>query len=176
MNTKVNITFEICYRLRNENISFLQEYAAYYWGATRSCRFDIVILKEDKVVGIVIVKKSSSTKKKTKQIERYENFGVPIFLCCEEKDITNTICFAKSCLNNPVESKILMIPGNIPSISLYNDVKKMSEEMLISAKKLFAAGLNSKEIAKTLGITRRMVRPYIKVWNIEGNNRKPWLI
>lgn len=177
METVVNITFEICFKLRSENITFSQEYTAYYWGATSSCRFDLVILKEKIVKGIIVVKLSSASKKKTKLIEKYEKFGVPIFLCYGENDIENTINFAKFCISTPIESKILMIPGNIPNMTRkVNNVKKMPDETLVSAKKLYSAGLNSREIAKALKITRSMVRPYIKIWNIEGNNRKQWLI
>jgi Holliday junction resolvase-like predicted endonuclease len=59
-----------------------------------NCRFDVVIVKENKIVGIIEVKKGhhQTTKKKLKaQKEKYAIFGMPLHVCFCSGDIPFTM-------------------------------------------------------------------------------------
>ncbi len=100
--TEANVRFEICYLLRELDIEFSLEYKLTKFevdrrGCKRGCIFDIVIVRNNEIIGIIEVKRSASRPvEKTTQIVRYEHFGVPVFRVCGMPDVGAAVEFAKA--------------------------------------------------------------------------------
>jgi hypothetical protein len=111
------ITVQLCHHLIRLNIAFDVEYTIRFPRITnnisltdhgyklkkkirrkRGSRFDVVIVYVDKIVGIVETK---GTKQKAKnQVKQYQEFGVPVHLCCGYEGIDEAIKFAEKCIND----------------------------------------------------------------------------
>lgn len=59
----------------------------------RRVRFDIVIINDDNIVGIIETK--GTKQEAAAQLARYKTFGIPVFLCCGAEEISNAVKFAK---------------------------------------------------------------------------------
>jgi hypothetical protein len=60
----------------------------------RGCRFDVVIVKDNKIVGIIETK-ANYHGETSPQIERYKEFGVPVFFCRNMGEVPKAVQFAK---------------------------------------------------------------------------------
>ena len=60
----------------------------------RGSRFDMVIVKNEMIVGIIEMKKRPDAIAE-KQINRYEKYGVPVFLCAGENSIPKALEFCR---------------------------------------------------------------------------------
>lgn len=100
---EANPKFELCHQLRLLKMDFALEYkvSKRELFGERGCVFDIVIIKDNNIVGIVECK-SGWKKRKTdiNQIRRYEQFGIPVCLMVGEEDIPQAIQFAQKCLTD----------------------------------------------------------------------------
>lgn len=109
MKTEADVQFELCFRLRESGVPFAQEYVAHVAGATRNARFDIVVLRDTDVIGIIEVKKQARKKLNSNpQLDRYGAFGLPLFFCDGADRIDDAVSFAITCMKTPtLESKLI---------------------------------------------------------------------
>ena len=90
---EANIQAEIYLECKSQNIECYLEYRH------ENCRFDLVIVKNDSIIGIIEVKKThhATTKKKLKiQREKYKRFGIPVHFCFHRGDIPYTMKIIQS--------------------------------------------------------------------------------
>lgn len=92
---EANVKFEIAYRIKQSGIQLALEYRIPR-GNSRSDIFDIAIIRDDLVVGIIECKKRPRVRQgKSKQIKRYERYGTPVFLADGPDKIESAVEFAK---------------------------------------------------------------------------------
>lgn len=74
-----------------------------YGTRERGSRFDVVIIEDDQIVGIIETK-SHSCIAALKQIERYKSFGIPVYLCDGIDKIEGAVNFSKDCIQKHRDS------------------------------------------------------------------------
>jgi hypothetical protein len=92
------VTIKLCHALIESKILFDVEYNIPDKIGMRGARFDVIIIHNGNIVGIIETKRNptiSPRVKKTKQIERYEQYGVPVFLCRGEGLVQEALEFSK---------------------------------------------------------------------------------
>lgn len=104
---EANIQAE-CYRqLTNKGIKCYLEYAIQgnRKAGVRGARFDMIILKENTIVAIVEFKsrfiENADINRPSKQLKRYESYGLPVILCCHMTKIPETIRKIEELVGNP---------------------------------------------------------------------------
>jgi hypothetical protein len=114
------MTIQVCHRLLTESIAFDVEYAIKFprikpvdpipkgthnrkklkrGTRQRGSRFDIVIISDNQIVGIIETK-SHPVCSAQKQVDRYQSFGVPVYLCDSIDKIESAVIFSKNCLKD----------------------------------------------------------------------------
>ena len=92
-------TILICHHLLQLEIKFDVEYSVKFpkikGQRKRGSRFDIVIIKDNNIIGIIETKGNSKSNSKN-QMKRYALFGVPVFLCNDVNKIKDAVIFAKT--------------------------------------------------------------------------------
>lgn len=84
---EANIQAEIYRRCKELDIECYLEYKHEH------CRFDIVIVRDELIIGIIEVKNSVRTKinKRTRQYKKYSSYGVPLHYCLGQNYVDSTI-------------------------------------------------------------------------------------
>lgn len=92
INTEEKVRIEFCKLLEDWGVEYATEYLL------DDCRFDVVILFHNKIVGIIEIKKketkASKLYTKSKQIQKYEKYNIPVFLLRGMKDLKRGLEFA----------------------------------------------------------------------------------
>lgn len=95
---EANIQAEIYRYCRNNNISICLEYKK------DNCRFDAVIIKNEKIIAIVETKSRKNIDhdrvKRTLQYRKYKKYNVPIILCLHWSEIEKTCQTIANMYNN----------------------------------------------------------------------------
>lgn len=92
---EANIKFEIAHKIKLAGIEVALEYRMPRPNNSSDI-FDIVIIRDDLVVGIIECKKRPRQRQgKLKQVKRYERYGVPVFFADGKEKIEAAIEFAK---------------------------------------------------------------------------------
>lgn len=65
-----------------------------YGTRKHGCRFDVVIVRDNKIVGIIETK-ANAHGDTCPQVERYKEFGVPVFFCRNMDEVPKAVEFAK---------------------------------------------------------------------------------
>ena len=101
-NTEADIQFELGSRLKDLGFSVFFErnfnlpdfVKTKRSRKTTKIRVDVVVMRGDKIVGVIEVKNNLCDKKpKGRQLSKYKSLGLPFYFCWNKDDIENSIRF-----------------------------------------------------------------------------------
>jgi hypothetical protein len=95
-DTEDNMKYRFCRSLEQYGFKFFLQYPS-RWNEAPGCRFDIVIHDGRYIKALIEVKRKSTNPDRerkwlrSRQAQKYQSFGVPVFLIFNDKDFVDTL-------------------------------------------------------------------------------------